>query len=102
MSIISSKNQKILNENNDLINLIINAINFNSYIPSLNNNLTLAAENGWTNLVSAIRKLLSGERNINKFQNLDQEDQIIISEIISILTSPDTLAKFLLQQAIQQ
>ncbi len=102
MSALSKEDEKIINENSDLIELVINAINFDNYMPSLNNNLTIAEENGWTNLVFAIRKIISGEWNTDILLDLDREDRVIISKIVSVIESPETMAKTLLHQAVQQ
>ena len=97
-----NEDEKIIIENSDLIQLVINSVNFENYIPALNNNLTLAEENGWVALVSAIKKILSGERDMNGFLGLDHEDQVIVSKIISIIDSPEDMTKILLQEAVQQ
>jgi len=53
--------------------------------------LKTAAKSGWPNLVQAIRKIVKGERELNKFKALDEEDQIIAESIMRGLQNPATL-----------
>ncbi|HHL31003.1 MAG TPA: hypothetical protein ENJ41_00360, partial [Oceanospirillales bacterium] len=82
MSPASKEDEKIINENFDLIQLVVTAINIDSYIAVLNNNLDIAEKNGWTNLVSAIRKIISGKKEKVVLDDLDYEDQVISSKIL--------------------
>lgn len=82
MDIQSDKAQKILKENSDLIQLVVRSVQQLQYVPVLETNLTQAAANGWALLVDAIRKVTAGERDIEVFQNLDEEDRTIIMAIL--------------------
>lgn len=50
-----------------------------------------AADNGWTALVGAARKIASGERGQSVFAGLDEEDQVIAEAILLGLQDPTTL-----------
>ena len=52
--------------------------------------LQIATENGWENLVAAIRRIASGEREIDRLQ-LDPEDRIIAEAILRGIHNPATL-----------
>ena len=51
---------------------------------------------GWTNLVAAIRKILSGERNEESLcMDLDFEDSMIVETILQALEDPSILEALL-------
>jgi tetratricopeptide (TPR) repeat protein len=53
-------------------------------------------QHGWTDLVPAIRRVLSGERDADALcANLDDEDSVIIETILQGLVDPSTLADLL-------
>ena len=54
--------------------------------------LKLAEENGWTDLVAAIRLIiLKGRRDLEVLNGLDEEDQVIAEAILRGLQDPSTL-----------
>jgi hypothetical protein len=54
--------------------------------------LSLAAENGWDDLVTTIRKIfLKGRRDLELLNSLDEEDRVIIEAILLGLQNPSTL-----------
>jgi len=91
MGDLKGDENKIVQENADLIHLVIMSIFEPGYIPHLETNLVHAESNGWNSLVAAIRKLLSGERDISKLSDLDDEDKIIITSILQGIETPETL-----------
>lgn len=53
-------------------------------------------EHGWTNLVGAIRKILSGERNEESLtKDLDLKDALIVATILQALEAPSILQTLL-------
>jgi hypothetical protein len=52
--------------------------------------LRIALENGWDNLVAAIRRIVAGERELQRLQ-LDLEDRIIAEAILRGIQNPATL-----------
>ena len=53
--------------------------------------LRTAGENGWTDLVRAVRKIALGARGTDVFAGLDEEDQVIAEAILHGLQDPSTL-----------
>ncbi len=57
-------------------------------------------QHGWTNLVTAIRRILAGERDADALcDSLDLEDSMIVETIIQGLADPSTLADLLPPEA---
>jgi hypothetical protein len=53
-------------------------------------------KHGWTNLVAAIRRILTGERNEQTLcAPLDLEDSMIIETILRAIADPTTLSALL-------
>lgn len=58
--------------------------------------LSRMEEDGWTNLVAAINRILAGERNSEPLcEQLDLEDSMIIETILDAIADPATLADLL-------
>lgn len=53
--------------------------------------LEFARDNGWTNLVGAIRRIAAGERELGLLKGMDREDRIIAEAIMRGLQNPATL-----------
>jgi hypothetical protein len=54
--------------------------------------MTIATENGWSDLVEVIRKIFTqGRRDIELLNALDEEDQVITEAILLGLQDPSTL-----------
>ena len=53
--------------------------------------LGFAVDNGWNNLVAAIRRIAAGERELGVLNGLDREDRIIAEAIMRGIQNPDTL-----------
>ena len=53
--------------------------------------LGVAVENGWTQLVAAIRRIVGGERELGVLNSLDREDRIIAEAIMRGLQDRNTL-----------
>jgi len=65
-----------------LVRLVVEAIKFPQYQPMLDKQLALAdAAGGWTDLVTAIKNVLAGERSLSQFDHLDDEDRRVILAI---------------------
>ncbi|MDH5516758.1 MAG: hypothetical protein OEY36_02935 [Gammaproteobacteria bacterium] len=59
--------------------------------PEFDKALFLSEQNGWGDLVNAIRKILDGDRNENLYKGLDDEDASIIIAILQGLQNPASL-----------
>jgi len=53
--------------------------------------LQMALENGWDRLVSAIRQIVAGQRDLHAIAGLDHEDRVIAEAIMRGLQNPATL-----------
>ena len=53
--------------------------------------LIMSEKNGWGDLVSAIRKILDGQRDTSLANGLDDEDASIVLAILQGLQDPNTL-----------
>ncbi len=85
------REQQIIQTHSSLIRLVADTLQQTELKPKLDEVLMISAKNGWTDLVAAIRKILSGERNRNNLGNLDDEDRVIIHAILDGIQNPATL-----------
>jgi len=53
--------------------------------------LRTAAENGWGELVTALRAILGGQREVSVLRGLDEEDCVIAEAVLRGLQNPATL-----------
>ena len=53
--------------------------------------LRTAAENGWDRLVTALRAILVGQRDVGVLRGLDEEDKVIAEAVLRGLQNPATL-----------
>lgn len=53
--------------------------------------MKMAVNNGWHNLVRAIRSIVAGQREISAIQGLDMEDRVIAEAIMRGIQNPATL-----------
>jgi hypothetical protein len=83
--------RSIVQENADLIHLVIMSVFEPEYLPQLESILIQAENNGWTSLVAAIRKVIAGERNIEEFRYLDNEDLAVVTSILEGIVHPTSL-----------
>ncbi|GJL80958.1 MAG: hypothetical protein DHS20C01_05920 [marine bacterium B5-7] len=59
----------------------------------LENVLAAAEANGWTDVVSATRKIVAGSRDASLLKGLDDEDATIVEAILNGLIDPASLPK---------
>lgn len=91
MNIAPEKQQQITQFHAPLIVNVVNSLGDTSLRPGLEQVLKASAENGWGNLVKAIRKVLKGERDSSILKGLDEEDHIIVDAILKGIQNPATL-----------
>ena len=91
MATLPDKEQQIIDAHTGLIHRVVMACQNPDSVPDLDEILRQAEENGWTQLVAAIRRILSGQREESLLQELDDEDRVIVSCILRGLQNPDTL-----------
>lgn len=59
--------------------------------PEFETLLKSAEENGWSNLVKAIRQIVAGQREMSAIRGLDEEDQVVAEAIMRGLQDSTTL-----------
>lgn len=91
MNSIPSKQQQIIEVHASLIKLVVQATQNSQLKPQLNEVLKVSAENGWQTLVLSIYKIMDGQRSESLFENLDEEDKVIIEAILKGIQNPATL-----------
>lgn len=91
MPTLPEKSQQIVHAHAGLIHRVVIACGNRAIVPDLDDVLKQAADNGWTDLVTAIRKILAGQREIGAFRHLDEEDFVIVESILRGIQNPATL-----------
>ncbi len=91
MPTLPEKSQQVVQAHAGLIHRVVIACQNRAAVPDLEDILKQANDNGWSNLVAAIRKILAGKRDIGAFRHLDEEDFTIIESILMGLQNPATL-----------
>ncbi len=85
-----------LKRHRPLIAATVQAVAKPEQAPALNAALTEMEQHGWTHLVAAIRRILSGERDADSLcAPLDLEDAMIIETILQALADPSHLDRLL-------
>lgn len=82
MAKLPEKTKQIAQVHAQLINSVVMACNNKALIPQLEPALKAAQDNGWTALVTRIKKILSGSRDSGLLVGLDEEDAAIILAIL--------------------
>ena len=91
MATLPAKEQQIIEAHTGLIHRVVMACQNRERVPDLDDILRQAEQNGWLQLVAAIRKILAGSRDSALFRDLDEEDRIIVRSMLEGLQNPDTL-----------
>ena len=91
MATLPERDQQIIDAHTGLIHRVVIACRNRDMVPDLEEILAQAEQNGWTQLVAALRKVLGGNRSETVLNNLDDEDHVIVSCILRGLQNPDTL-----------
>ncbi|HHJ12372.1 MAG TPA: hypothetical protein ENK00_04250 [Chromatiales bacterium] len=92
MSRVPSRKEQIVMAHAGLICQIARTIQNSELLPQTEEILRVSAENGWTDLVDAIRRILDGERELAALTaSLDDEDSTIVEAILKGIQDPATL-----------
>jgi hypothetical protein len=75
----------------NLIHAVVRTVQNPGLRAELDQALKVSEDNGWVELVAAIRKILAGDRSPALFQGLDEEDAAIVEAILRGLQDPTTL-----------
>lgn len=91
MSQLPTRHEQIVQTHAALIVNVVKAVQNPSLRAPLEEVLRVSAENGWGELVAAIRRILGGERGLNLLASLDEEDSVIVEAILRGIQDPITL-----------
>lgn len=91
MNIAPERQQQVLQVHAGLVVTIVKALNDQSLMPNVEQVLKISEENGWGQLVAAIRKIIKGDRDSSILKGLDEEDGIIVEAILKGIQDPSTL-----------
>jgi len=91
MAMLPEKDQQIIEAHTGLIHRVVIACQNPDMVPDLEEILKQAEQNGWLQLVAAIRKILAGSRDAAILKTLDEEDAVIVGSILRGLQNPETL-----------
>lgn len=88
---LPEKSEQILQAHAGLIHRVVIACQNRAAVPDLDEILRQAEDNGWTDLVAAVRRILAGQREIGAFRHLDEEDFTIVESMLRGIQNPATL-----------
>lgn len=88
---LSARTEQIIQAHAGLINRVVMACHNGMLMPELESILQTTAANGWTDLVAAVRQVLSGRRDTGLLRGLDEEDRVIVEAILRGLQDPASL-----------
>lgn len=91
MSSLPEKAQQIVLAHAGLIHAVVIACQNRERLAELEPLLQAASANGWSTLVTAIRRILSGARDSQVLSGLDEEDRVIVEAMLRGLQDPTTL-----------
>ena len=91
MGSLPEKNRQIILAHAGLIHAVVIACQNRERLAELEPLLAAASANGWNTLVTAIRRILGGARDIQVLAGLDEEDRIIAEAIQRGLQDPATM-----------
>ncbi len=91
MATLPDRDKQIIDAHTGLIHRVVMACHNRGSVPDLDDILKQAEQNGWLQLVAAIRSILTGKRDTSVLNGLDEEDSVIINAILRGLQNPDTL-----------
>ena len=89
--LISDQKQQIVQFHAALIHNVVMACLQRELLPQLEPILETSARNGWATLVSAIRKVINGKRDVSVLAGLDEEDSAILEAILCGIQDPSSL-----------
>jgi len=83
--------EQILQTHAGLIHRVVMHCNNPGSVPDMEQVLQAATDNDWLALVTAIRDIMSGNRDESMLTRLDDEDRVIVESILRGLQDPSTL-----------
>jgi hypothetical protein len=83
--------EQVLQMHAPFIHAVVNALTDRSQLPQLMQTLTAAEQQGWPQLVQALRRIVDGHRDASVKLGLDDEDRIIVDAVLRGLENPASL-----------
>lgn len=91
MTSIPDQEEQIRQSHAVLIHQVVHACQNDTAKQQLKPMLDMASQQNWHELVSAVNKIVAGQRGEDLFVGLDDEDKIIVKSILLGLQNPATL-----------
>lgn len=91
MSTLPEKSQQIIRIHAGMIHRVVAACHNRDLIPALEPIIKTSMDNGWVALMSAVRRILGGQRDLSLLEGLDEEDRVIVDAILRGIRDPATL-----------
>lgn len=91
MAMIPERDQQIRQAHATLIHQVVRACQNADAAIELESVMEVALQQGWSDLVNTIRKIVKGSRDESLLNLLDEEDTVIIKAILDGLRNPQTL-----------
>jgi hypothetical protein len=88
---LPEKRAQIIQVHAGLIHAVVVACGRPELRPEVEKALQVSAENGWTDLVHALRLVLAGRRDPDVLIGLDEEDAVIVQAVLRGLQDPSSL-----------
>jgi hypothetical protein len=85
------RKQQIIHAHAGVIVQVVQCIGNPQLVPQVEEILKVSEQNGWTDLVAVIRRIIKGERESNLLNGLDEEDSTIAGAILQGIQNPATL-----------
>ena len=85
------RKQQIIQSHAGVIVQVVKSIANPQLLPQTEEILKVSEQNGWTELVAVIRRIIQGERDATLLQGLDEEDRTIAEAILAGLQNPASL-----------
>lgn len=89
--VLPTKSDQIIKAHAALIYSVAHACHNKIPPAQLESMLQFVSQQGWTQLVAVIRKILAGSRDVSLLNSLDEEDRIIGEAILRGIQDPSTL-----------
>ena len=83
--------EQVLQMHAPFIHAVVNALTDRSKLPVLMQTLDAAEQQGWAELVRALRQIVDGKRDDSIKLGLDEEDRIVVDAVLRGLMNPESL-----------
>lgn len=91
MTISPVRYQQIVQSHATMIVAVATAAQQGVLPPELAQGFQVSEENGWTDLIRTLRKVIAGDRSQGLLAPLDEEDRVIVQAVLTGIQNPSTL-----------